>query len=476
MTATDAQLLADFANRRDEPAFRELTRRHLGLVFHTALRSTGNRALSEEIAQNVLCAVAAKAGSLARHPERFAAWLHRAAVYESSKAMRKEASHQRRSRLQHPDAVPATAEEGDGRWQAVLPLLDTALDALPESDRRVVVLHFFERQQFAQIGALLGKTPAAVQKQSVRALEKLARLLKGRGVAIPIGLLATGIAIESAKSAPVALLASVTSAGVATKVGTSQGILLTMSSHPKLSASCGLLLLALPLVLQQLAIARAEAELAGLRSGSPGGVTAQAIARSRPQAGFVDELDLVKLADEAARATRSQMLRISLRRKLGALEPAVLADLMKRLHQAEVPKEKRDQLAAMLGLALGRKDPALALKELNTDEENPDTSFLLGFWAPVIYRRWLEQDCPAARAWLEDLQRRPFYAGELEKFLNSGPVISGNYWVNDGEKLTSFRALLTLKLMTGDSDAGNRYLESLPSDNLRAITLERALK
>lgn len=42
MKDSDESLLRSFALHRDEGAFRTLTERYLGLIFHTALRRTGN--------------------------------------------------------------------------------------------------------------------------------------------------------------------------------------------------------------------------------------------------------------------------------------------------------------------------------------------------------------------------------------------------------------------------------------------------
>lgn len=105
MTDTDESLLKAFAGNRDEKAFRTLADRYLGLVFHTAMRRTKHRQLAEEISQNILCTLAQKAPSLATKPELLAAWLHRATLFESSKAMRTEISQQQRQQLRHPDDI-----------------------------------------------------------------------------------------------------------------------------------------------------------------------------------------------------------------------------------------------------------------------------------------------------------------------------------------------------------------------------------
>lgn len=63
MRDSDGPLLKSFATDRSEEAFRLLTKRHLGLIFHTALRRTENRPLAGEISRNVSLAMARKSGS-----------------------------------------------------------------------------------------------------------------------------------------------------------------------------------------------------------------------------------------------------------------------------------------------------------------------------------------------------------------------------------------------------------------------------
>ena len=49
MEKDDSTLLSNFATGRDDAASRELSQRYIGLIFHAALRRTGNRQLAEEI-------------------------------------------------------------------------------------------------------------------------------------------------------------------------------------------------------------------------------------------------------------------------------------------------------------------------------------------------------------------------------------------------------------------------------------------
>ena len=62
---SDAELLADFACRRSEPAFQELVHRYADLVYSAALRQAASFDSAKDVSQRVFCDLAAKAGELA---------------------------------------------------------------------------------------------------------------------------------------------------------------------------------------------------------------------------------------------------------------------------------------------------------------------------------------------------------------------------------------------------------------------------
>ena len=62
----DAELLRRYAEEKSEAAFAELVRRHLDLVYSTALRQlAGDTHLAQDVAQSVFTDLARKAPSLA---------------------------------------------------------------------------------------------------------------------------------------------------------------------------------------------------------------------------------------------------------------------------------------------------------------------------------------------------------------------------------------------------------------------------
>ncbi|RYD37726.1 MAG: sigma-70 family RNA polymerase sigma factor, partial [Verrucomicrobiaceae bacterium] len=172
----------------DGDAVHVLTRRHAGLVLGTARRAlSGSQCLAEEAAQAVFTVMAAKAASLRSHPALHL-WLHRAALLEACALRRREA---RRHRLMASLAAesdvmnPPPPLSPSHLRHRILTELDEALEHLPESDRHLLILRYYEGHSFRDIGTRLCKADDTVQKQASRALEKLSCLLRRRGVAVP---------------------------------------------------------------------------------------------------------------------------------------------------------------------------------------------------------------------------------------------------------------------------------------------------
>jgi RNA polymerase sigma-70 factor (ECF subfamily) len=410
MQETDGHLLTRFASHRDEAAFGELTARYLGLIYHAALRRTGDRQMAEEISQNVLCAVVRKAASLARHPERLPAWLHRATLFESSKAMRSEASHQRRKQLVHPDAIASTADDDPAAWNAAMPMLDLALDRLPDADRRIVLRHYFEGKSFNQIGAEVSRPAATVQKQCRRALDKLARTLRGKGVTLSVAALASGLAAQSAKAAPATLLKSAAAkalAGAASYSTTSLTLFMAMKS--KAALPIALLVLLTPLGMQQLAISRAAANNERLRETlathetSARRTSATPILRSVSAGQKRITIDMLRRAQEEA--DRTTLKRIEFGEMVSRLTAEELVTLIPQTFTQPGPWDGRNSLLRMLVTALAKTDPGLAVR--TACSADPQQPIIPNAGIELALFRWATVEPDQALEWLRELHGTP---------------------------------------------------------------------
>jgi RNA polymerase sigma factor (sigma-70 family) len=236
----DAEMLRRYAEEGYEPAFTELVRRHVDLVYGAALRRTGGDVhRAADVAQQVFTALARDARKLSRHT-MLPAWLHTAT---RNAALNLMISEQRRlARETEALALESAGVAGraDPEWSQLQPLLDGAIDELPEIDRAAVILRFLERRPFAEIGAALKVSEDAARVRTDRALEKLRGILARHGisstgaalggimaglplVAAPAGL-ATALALESIAAAGAGVSAVAAFSFMSTKLITTAAV------------------------------------------------------------------------------------------------------------------------------------------------------------------------------------------------------------------------------------------------------------
>src|SRR5207253_1910521 len=122
----DFELLQDFAHRGDQQAFASLVRRHLDLVYATALRKATDTEAAQEISQNVFTALARKAWQFASD-DSLPAWLYKTTLLETRQWLRGEL--RRRHREQTAATLGTTMNTPDEQpaLRALIPLLDEAL-------------------------------------------------------------------------------------------------------------------------------------------------------------------------------------------------------------------------------------------------------------------------------------------------------------------------------------------------------------
>src|ERR1043166_6888380 len=92
---TDFEWLREFSRNGNQNAFADVVRRHVDLVYGTALRKLDDSGAAEEVAQNVFAALARKAWQVAPE-DSVPAWLHRTALLEAREWLRGELRRRRR--------------------------------------------------------------------------------------------------------------------------------------------------------------------------------------------------------------------------------------------------------------------------------------------------------------------------------------------------------------------------------------------
>lgn len=222
-TSDDMSLVREFAGQQNEAAFEALVTRHVNLVYSAALRQVGDAHTAEEVTQAVFIILARKAGSLRR--ETFlTGWLFKTTRYAAAAERRARVRRLHRETQAYMDHSQTTEDEA---WPQIAPLLDEALANLGETDRRAVLLRYFENKPLAEVGATLGVNEDAARKRVNRGLEKLRKLFGKRGVTLTSTVIAGVVGANSVQAAPAVLAKSVTAAAI-TKGVAASGTTLTL--------------------------------------------------------------------------------------------------------------------------------------------------------------------------------------------------------------------------------------------------------
>jgi RNA polymerase sigma factor (sigma-70 family) len=214
----DAELLRQYARDRAEPAFAELVRRRIDLVYSVAVRQCGGDIhLAKDVTQRVFTDLARKAPSLVGRSV-LSGWLVRSARFAASDVVRAE--RRRRTREQaslamHDPSEPAMPAEST----KLRPLLDEVLSELSAVDRDTIALRFLEQRSLTEVGTAFRISADAARKRVDRALERIRTMLARRGITSTAAALAVALEQQSAVAAPpsvaaAAILAAHTSATV----------------------------------------------------------------------------------------------------------------------------------------------------------------------------------------------------------------------------------------------------------------------
>ena len=171
----DARLLADFVATRSATAFAALVQRHVGLVYAAARRQVGSHHLAEDVTQSVFVLLARKAHTL-RGECAIAGWLlktTRFVAMDAIKLRERRRRHERGAANMHVEAV-TNMDPCDAIDDAELAgVLDDGLLALRDGDRRAILMRFYERKTFEDVGRHLGIDADAARKRVGRAVERL---------------------------------------------------------------------------------------------------------------------------------------------------------------------------------------------------------------------------------------------------------------------------------------------------------------
>lgn len=292
----DRDLLRDY-QAGSEPAFRELVRRHIDFVYSTALRRVGGDAhLARDVAQEVFIALAKHAEALT-HQALLAGWLFTTTRFAASHVVRRE--RRRRERERKADIMDDITTAAEPEWHRLRPQLEAVLDELSTPDRDALLLRFFTRLSFLEIGARLALSEDAARRRVDRALDKLRIRLGKRGIDSSATAVAVMLTSQAVAAAPAGIEAAVAAAALAAPGLSAVSVVaaVQLMSTTKLTVAAVASLAAL-------AFAVRETSLRASTDAERGALDAQTSALLRS----TDELrDRVTAAEKAARGLNQDL-------------------------------------------------------------------------------------------------------------------------------------------------------------------------
>jgi RNA polymerase sigma-70 factor, ECF subfamily len=174
----DAQLML-LVREGDDTSFGLLLERHRGPVVHFLYRMVQNRAVSEELAQEVFLRVY-RSRETYEPTAKFTTWLFRIATHVALNSIRdrkKEKGHE--SLDEGPDGLERQVAdrqltvEQEMVHEVRLREVRQAIEALPAKQRAAVLMHKYEGLDYAQIAGVLSCSESAIKSLLFRAYESL---------------------------------------------------------------------------------------------------------------------------------------------------------------------------------------------------------------------------------------------------------------------------------------------------------------
>jgi RNA polymerase sigma-70 factor, ECF subfamily len=164
----------------DGASFSELLNKHRSPVVHFLYRMTQNRAVAEELAQEVFLRVY-RSRETYEPTAKFTTWLFRIATHMALNSIRDSKNERRMESLDDESPDKPIRQVSDNRPSMEQNLVDRvrlgevrlAVAALPGKQRAAVLMHKYHEMEYSQIARALSCSESAVKSLLFRAYESL---------------------------------------------------------------------------------------------------------------------------------------------------------------------------------------------------------------------------------------------------------------------------------------------------------------
>lgn len=172
----DREIVNEILGRGRTRCYEEIVRRYSGIVFSKALGICRGSDMAKEITQQTFIKAYTRLSDW-RGDGSLAPWLTVIAMHLAVSALEKE----RRRRTSPIDQeLPDTPYSDDHEQQLVQ--MEQAISTLPEADRQIIRLHYYERCSTEEVARRTGLTQANVLVKLHRIRERIKKQMEGEAI------------------------------------------------------------------------------------------------------------------------------------------------------------------------------------------------------------------------------------------------------------------------------------------------------
>lgn len=176
----DKQLLEAYRSGKTEQVFNEIVRRYQKRIYWVARRMVKSHEDADDIAQDVFVKAYTALDSF-RGDANIYTWLYRIAVNLSINHLRKQKV---RNAVDIDDYLPFLSREADQHTNVVrdenVGLIEDAIASLPEKQRAVFIMRYYDEMPYEQISAILGTSVGGLKANYHHAVKKVTAYVRER--------------------------------------------------------------------------------------------------------------------------------------------------------------------------------------------------------------------------------------------------------------------------------------------------------
>ncbi len=176
----DRELLELYQSGKKEQVFNELVRRYQKRIYWVARRMVKRHEDADDIAQDVFVKAYTALDNF-RGDANIYTWLYRIAVNLSINHLRKQKV---RNAVDIDDYLPFLARDADQHTNVVrdenVGLIEDAIASLPEKQRAVFIMRYYDEMPYEQISSILGTSVGGLKANYHHAVKKVTAFVRER--------------------------------------------------------------------------------------------------------------------------------------------------------------------------------------------------------------------------------------------------------------------------------------------------------